>query len=101
MVANKPANAGLLISVHSLWVTNLNPRPKKFPKISGSDLKYSQILQTDCGDWFDFDCVGGVAVASILNPTRDEDFYSIREFAFDPFLTMLIRPGLSGIAGDF
>ena len=50
-MAKKPANAGLLTSVQSLWVTNLNPLPENFPKISGSNLKYSQILENVRRDW--------------------------------------------------
>ena len=76
-MAKKPANAGLLSSVHSLWVTNLNPRPKNFPKISGSNLKYSQILENDCGDWFDFDCVAGMSVRS---PKKTWNFRQIPTF---------------------
>jgi len=68
---------GLLSSVHSLWVTNLNPRPKNFPKISGRKLKYSQILENDCGDWFDFDCVAGMSVRS---PKKTWNFRQIPTF---------------------
>jgi hypothetical protein len=46
----------------------LNPRTKNSLKISGSNLKYSQIPENYCGDWFDVDCVAGLAVAIVDDP---------------------------------
>jgi hypothetical protein len=41
-------------------VTYLNPRADALPKISESNLKYSQILESDRRDWFGSDCVTDV-----------------------------------------